>query len=145
MNRRSGTRTRSPRPRAKRFMTSERINRIARFICSSSFSKMFMHTAPAACERMERDFATLAGPVQHHRKASAGGRVVGHHPNVLEEVFEGEDASRAGGAPVTSQVESPDRRRKVSPEVLGEIVVGLAVAGRAMHQDQRVLGAGMLV
>ena len=46
---------------------------------------------------------------------------------------------------MTSQVESPDRRRKVSPEVLGEIVVGLAVARSAMHQDQRVLGAGMLV
>ena len=94
---------------------------------------------------MERNFATLTGPMEHHRKAGAFGRVVGHSPNVFEEVFKGEDASRAGGAPVTGQVEGPDRRRKVSPELLGEIVVGRAVARGAMHQNQRVLGVRMLV
>ena len=46
---------------------------------------------------------------------------------------------------MASQVESPDRRWKVSPELLGEIVVGRAVACGAVHQDQRVLGVGMLV
>ena len=94
---------------------------------------------------MERNFATLAGPMEHYRKASAFGRVVAHSSNVLEEVFEGENASGARGAPVAGQVEGPNRRRIVSPELLGEIVVGRAVARGAVHQDQRVLGVRMLV
>jgi hypothetical protein len=46
---------------------------------------------------------------------------------------------------VTSQVERPYRRRKVSPEMLGEIVVSRGVTCGAMHQNQRVLGIGVLV
>ena len=46
---------------------------------------------------------------------------------------------------MAGQVEGPDGRWKTAPELLGEIVVGRAVARGAMHQNQRVLGVRMLV